>query len=190
MKTIGIITIHKIYNYGSAFQAFALQQVCKEMGYKTEIIDYNFPNEYHSDNKYMTQDDIQPNEPMWIKMLFAKALMRQHKGVDSFVRKYQHLSSKSYSSPDQLKVAPPTYDVYISGSDQLWNPRYCNGDPAFMLHFAPDAAHKVSYAASIGVNTIPTDLITKYTELLSRYAHISVRENSAKQVIQIGRAHV
>ena len=184
MKTIGIITIHKIYNYGSAFQAFALQQVCEEKGFKVEIIDYDFPNEFHVDNKYKTQGDTQPNEPKWIKMLFAKALMRQHKGVDSFVKKYQHLSGKSYSSPDELKEAAPAYDVYITGSDQLWNPRFCNGDPAFMLHFAPDNALKISYAASIGANAIPNDLISRYKELLSRYAHISVRENSGKQLIK------
>lgn len=47
MKTIGIITIHRIYNYGSVLQAFALQQVCKKFGYHTEIIDYKFPNEFH-----------------------------------------------------------------------------------------------------------------------------------------------
>ena len=184
MKTIGIITIHKIYNYGSAFQAFALQQVCEEMGFKVDIIDYNFPNKFHVDNKYKTQGDTLPNEPKWIKILFAKALVRQHRGIDDFVKKYQQLSSKSYSSPDELKKSAPIYDIYITGSDQLWNPRFCNGDPAFMLHFAPDSAHKISYAASIGANAIPEELNPRYKELLSRYAHIAVRENSGRRVIK------
>lgn len=183
MKTIGIITIHKIYNYGSAFQAYALQHVCEEMGFKVEIIDYDFPNEYHADNKYKTQGDTQPNEPQWIKILFAKALIRQHKGIDAFVKRYQHLSSKEFSSPDELKAQAPAYDVYITGSDQLWNPRFCNGDPAFMLHFAPGNALKISYAASIGANAIPEELNPRYKELLSRYAHIAVRENSGRKVI-------
>jgi len=184
METIGIITIHKIHNYGSVLQAYALQHVCEEMGFKVEIIDYNFPNEFHADNKYKTQGDTQPNEPKWIKMLFAKALMRQHKGIDSFVKKYQHLSCKSYSSPEDLKAQVPTYDIYITGSDQLWNPRFCNGDPAFMLHFAPDNALKISYAASVGANAIPEELNPRYMELLSRYAHIAVRENSGRRVIK------
>ena len=184
MKTLGIITIHKIHNYGSVLQAYALQQVCEEMGFKVEIIDYNFPNKFHADNKYKTQGDTQPNEPKWVKMLFAKALMRQHKGIDTFVKKFQHLSSKSYSSPDELEAQAPAYDVYITGSDQLWNPRFCNGDPAFMLHFDPDNALIISYAASIGANAIPDDLNPRYKELLSRYAHISVRENSGRQVVK------
>ena len=86
--------------------------------------------------------------------MFANALLKQHKGIAQFVQTYQHLTSLVYNSPEELKSNPPHYDVYITGSDQLWNPRYCNGDPAFMLHFAPSKALKIAYAASIGINSI------------------------------------
>lgn len=184
MKSIGIITIHKINNYGSVFQAYALQKACEDLGCKAEIIDYNFPNQAHANNKYVTHGDTQPNEPRWIKMLYAFDLIRQHKGISAFVGKYQHLSVKQYNSPDELKSDAPQYDVYITGSDQLWNPRHCNGDPAFMLHFAPDNALKISYAASISANKLPEELHPIYKELLGRYAHIAVRENSGVQVIK------
>ena len=183
MKTIGIITIHKINNYGSVFQAYALQQVCENLGYRAEIIDYNFPNVQHSDNKYAVVEDMLPTEPKWIKLLFAKDLLQQHKGIAQFVAKYQHLSQQMYHSPEELRVAPPHYDVYITGSDQLWSPRHCNGDPAFMLHFAPNEALKISYAASIGAKDIPEELRPIYKELLGRYRHIGVRENSGVEVI-------
>lgn len=184
MESIGIITIHKINNYGSVLQAYALQKVCEELGYKAEIIDYNFPNQAHANNRYAAHRESQPTEPRWIKMLYALGLSRQHKGVETFVQKYHHLSERQYTSPEELKRNPPKYDIYITGSDQLWNPRYCNGDPAFMLHFAPDDAQKISYAASVGTNTIPEDLKSQYKELLSRYAHISVRENSGVDVVK------
>lgn len=181
---IGIITIHKINNYGSVFQAYALQQVCENLGYKTEIIDYIFPNIQHCNNKYTTKGDTYPNEPKWIKFLFAKALLKQHKGIAQFVQNYQHLTSTVYNSPEELKSNPPQYDVYITGSDQLWNPRHCNADPAFMLHFANDEALKISYAASIGTNSIPKELHSLYKKLLGRYKHIGVRENSGVNVIK------
>ena len=49
---IGIITIHKLINFGTALQAFALQKylqrtICNE----TEIIDYVFPNTFHKGKK-------------------------------------------------------------------------------------------------------------------------------------------
>lgn len=184
VKNIGIITIHKINNYGSVFQAYALQKVCEDLGFKAEIIDYNFPNDFHSFNKYLENNDSQPNEPKWIKLLYALDLKRQHKGIRYFVSKYEHLTSKQYNSPSELEIGAPRYDVYITGSDQLWNPRHCNGDPAFMLHFAPEGALKISYAASIGTNTIPQELQPLYKELLSRYEHIAVRENSGVEVIK------
>lgn len=184
MNTIGIITIHKIHNYGSVLQAYALQRVCEEMGYKVEIIDYVFPNKQHQNNKYSDISDFQPKEPKWIKLLFVNSLLRQHRGIANFVRRYLHLSSESYYAPDDLIINPPKYEIYITGSDQLWNPRWCNGDPAFLLHFAPDNALKISYAASIGANCIPDELKPQYKYLLERYAHISVRENSGIQGVK------
>lgn len=184
MKSIGIITIHKINNYGSVLQAYALQKICEDLGYKVEIIDYDFPNDFHRSNKYATSSDTQSNEPKWIKALFAKALVRQHRGIRSFVDNYQHLSAKKYHQVEDFASNPPAYDIYITGSDQLWSPRHCNGDPAFMLYFAPDNALKISYAASIGANAIPEELKKVYVELLSRYKHISVRENSGVEVIR------
>lgn len=184
MKSIGIITIHKINNYGSVFQAYALQRACEELGYKTEIIDYNYPNTFHLPQKYASQVDSQPNEPRWIKFLYAFDLIKQHKGIRKFVTEHENLSPKQYNHPDELAADVPHYDVYITGSDQLWNPRHCNGDPVFLLHFAPDNALKISYAASIGANSIPNELKLQYKELLGRYAHISVRENSGAQVVK------
>lgn len=184
MKSLGIITIHRIFNYGSVFQAYALQQVCEDLGYRTEIIDYRYPNVQHQNNWFATMGNSQSNEPKWIKYLFVKALLRQHKGISNFVYRYQHLSPITYNSPEELKKNPPRYDVYITGSDQLWNPCYCNGDPAFLLHFAPDDALKISYAASIGMRDIPLELHMLYKELLDRYKHISVREDSGINVIR------
>ena len=184
MKTVGIITIHKINNYGSVLQAYALQKVCEDLGYKTEIIDYVFPNKYHVQHRYPAKCDTQPNEPRWIKMLYAPALIRQHKGIHNFVNKYQHLSKNQYNLPEELIQNVPEYDVYITGSDQLWNPRYCGGDPAFLLNFAPNDARKISYAASLGVDALPAELVKLYRIFLNRYQYISVREKSSVKVIQ------
>ena len=46
-KRVGIITMHKVPNFGSALQAYALQQKVDSLGCDAEIIDYYYPNEYH-----------------------------------------------------------------------------------------------------------------------------------------------
>lgn len=57
MKTIGIITIVKVNNYGAELQAFALQRKLNLMGYKAEIIDYLFIKTRNS-RKRRYQDPI------------------------------------------------------------------------------------------------------------------------------------
>ena len=47
MKKVGIITVHRLPNWGSVMQGYALQQVIKQLGYKSECIDYKYPNEWH-----------------------------------------------------------------------------------------------------------------------------------------------
>jgi hypothetical protein len=37
---IGILTFHRVYNYGAVLQSYALQKVIKQLGYDVEIIDY------------------------------------------------------------------------------------------------------------------------------------------------------
>ena len=41
-KKVGIITLHRVVNYGSVLQTYALQEKIKDLGYEVEIIDY-FP---------------------------------------------------------------------------------------------------------------------------------------------------
>ena len=38
MKTIGIITYHHYYNYGTMLQALALQEKVEQLGYQAELI--------------------------------------------------------------------------------------------------------------------------------------------------------
>lgn len=182
METIGIITIHKIYNYGSIFQAYALQKVCEEIGYDVEIIDYTFPNMFHRDNKYSTDVDKQRQEPLFIKLLYAFAILKQHRGMNAFIKKYYNLSSCCYNHPNELIENVPKYNIYITGSDQVWNPRHTKGDPAYMLHFAPDYSLKIAYAAS-STARIPNDLKEEMKRLLLRYNKIGVREESGSEAI-------
>lgn len=183
MKRIGIITIHKIYNYGSVLQAYALQVVCESLGYVVEVIDYKFPNEFHQ-SKFGNRRDprLSFNEKL-IKLLFLWKLFLQHKHIQKFVYKFLNLSKDEYLSPQQLKRNPPVYDIYMTGSDQVWNPRYCCGDTSFLLDFV-EGAKKISYSASIGSSDIDKTYYDIYSVLLEKYAYISVREQSGKSLIE------
>lgn len=55
--TVGIITMHRVLNFGSVLQTYALQQTVSNLGYSSEIIDYKFPNSEHF--MYLEKSDEQ-----------------------------------------------------------------------------------------------------------------------------------
>lgn len=187
MDTIGIITIHRIYNYGSVLQTYALQQVLEMLGYDVETIDYIFPNDFHNLPTNRIPTIAAPTMSIKEKLLkycYGFGLLRQHKEISRFLHEKVHLSTEQYHHPKQLALNPPKYDIYITGSDQVWNPRYCKGDPSFLLHFAADESKKVAYAASIGIDKIEDQYIDIYKKLWSRYDAIGVREKSGETVVE------
>lgn len=47
MNKVGIITMHRVVNYGSALQAWATQKIIQIIGCDPVIIDYVYPNKKH-----------------------------------------------------------------------------------------------------------------------------------------------
>ncbi len=181
------MTMHKVINYGSALQAYALQKVIRGMGYNAEIIDYVFPNAYH-----LSEQQLQDIEITWksyvkkyipVKTAWRFAQNRQDK-VKKFWKEYLNLSGSIYSTSEELHSAPPIYDMYITGSDQVWNPRFMKGDSSFFLSFAPDGARKIAFSPSFACADIPKSHAPAYKELLSEYSYISVRERNGVQLIK------
>lgn len=178
---IGIITMHKVLNFGSALQAYALQRKLKEMGYESEIIDYDFPP------KKRKKSSIR--NTIYGIVVFLRALVMgfpqkgKKKRFEAFYDKFYHLSSKKYDV-STIDVDPPKYDVYMSGSDQVWNPRHIGKDANFLLAFAPKGVYKISFASSFATSNINDAYKEMYQKYLSDYVDISVREPSGARLVK------
>ncbi len=92
--------------------------------------------------------------------------------------------SKPYRGIDELYRNPPEYDVYITGSDQVWNPtqNYCL-EPYFLTFVKNKNARKISYASSIGIDQLLPKEKKDFKRWLSSYNSISVREKTAQRVL-------
>lgn len=182
---IGIITMHKVQNYGSALQAYALEKKVRDLGYSSEIIDYIYPNKYHL--SYQQKKTVKIFLRRFISYLFdiisGGTKLRKKKAFEIFYKKY-FLLSKSYSTLEQIRKEPPCYDLYITGSDQVWNPRFVRNDTTFMLSFVPDGSHCVSYASSFAANDIPEQFRILYAKELAKYSCISVRETTGIEIVR------
>ena len=195
---IGIITICKVNNYGAELQAFATQKKLEQMGFEAEIIDYI----YYKNWKFKDTPKSAPfivlslKEKImyWIKYRFINRLVetilptisqsnrkRRKNYLDFFkLEKF----SPSYYSMDELYANYPKYDVYVVGSDQVWNPSASSSIEPYFLTFAPKESKKISYASSFGVSEINPALQNRYRELLNNIDFISVREKSGVDLVQ------
>ena len=91
---------------------------------------------------------------------------------------------REYRSVMSLYYDPPKYDVYMVGSDQIWNPRICSNIAPYFLDFAPDGARCVSYASSFGVNELSGPVFYKYKQWLKRFSYIGLREKSGVNIVK------
>lgn len=180
---IATITCHDVYNYGASLQAYALQNHLESQGHQVEIIDYKPP--YLSGHFSLSAVSERYNKPI-IKQLYILAKLysrlkrfpKKHT-FDAFTSQFLKRTSTRYSSVEQLRTNPPEADVYIAGSDQIWNTILPNGhDAAFYLDFGK-SVRKISYAASFATKKFFNGATEFVAEKLKNFDAISVRESSA-----------
>lgn len=190
MKKVGILTTFRQPNWGSVLQAYALQQVINDLGYDSELIDYKYPNKFHWKRGKKWGKPAPKTLRNTLKELKDKILiflgLRSAPMMDllnSFIDREMKVS-KPILSYDELHANPPIYDIYVSGSDQIWNPNTMLGDLSYMFDFAPLNSKKISYASSFSCKSIPSKLKKQYEESLSDFCALSVRENNGKDIIK------
>lgn len=191
---VGIITTFRQPNWGSVLQAYALAKVIEQMNYDVEVIDYKYPNEFHwqRGKKWGVNPNTLKAKLHKIKVYFLCMLKLRSKPMmellNSFIKKNMKLS-RQIDSYESLHENPPIYDIYVSGSDQIWNPNTMLGDMSYMFDFVPNGNKKISYASSFSCVSIPNSLKDIYKNNLSTYSALSVRENNGRKIIRqlIGR---
>lgn len=182
MKTkILLVTIFDNINFGTYLQALATGTVLQRMGAEVQILWYERPWQ-----RLRTSFDKYFPFVRHIGWLYA-----QIKGNKGYIQKYncrqfvkKHIPiTKLYYSYDEIKKNPPKANVYLTGSDQVWNTSHNKGiESVYYLDFVKKGK-KVAYAASIGQNEIDPKYVDETRKLLSQYEAISVREKSAIKLL-------
>lgn len=177
---IGIITMHKVINFGSLLQAYALQEKIKQLGYENEIIDYDFPPKK---NLSLVQRIIFWIYSFLVNVFSLGAIWRKKNRFKRFYNLNIRTTEKLYTN-QSIHCNPPVYDIYMSGSDQVWNPNFIKADTSFLLSFAPLEKKHVSYASSFAVNELDENFCNLYAEYLGKYQNICVRERSGVDIVK------
>lgn len=167
--------MHRVKNCGSNLQAYALQHKLQQMGHDAELIDYYY--QPPASKTFSIQNIIS----FFLDAITGFPKRRQNSRFKKFQEKY-YKTSRFYDK-DSIKENPPVYDLYMSGSDQVWNPRYIKDDTNFMLSFADASCRKISYASSFACADIPEEYTEKYADALNQYDYISVREQEGIDIV-------
>ncbi len=186
MKAAGLITFHFANHYGAQLQAYATMRAVEQLGTPCELIDYRLPHTTQTNRLYrkgMSPKTLLINGHT---LLHHKALRRRNERFAAFVTEKMHCSKMQYESNEALRAAPPVYDLYIAGSDQIWSPSiFANGrfDPAFFLTFATEG-RKISYASSFGGTSIPESMEDELEQYLQSFDAVSARETRTQEILE------
>ena len=163
-----IITIHHIHNFGSVFQAYALQKFLQNNGHDAQIIDYR-PAYYEVGRNRL--------KSLAGKVLNLKAYLARKKKFERFIKHSIHLSSKPAHTEEDLRKQFGDCDgVIIAGGDQLWNSYHpCGNDDAYKLTFAPKAK-KMAYGTSMGRDNFTEEELETLAKKTADFRKIMLRE--------------
>lgn len=96
-----------------------------------------------------------------------------------------------YTSLDYEEVTNDA-DMFITGSDQIWNP-FCGGyNPMMFLEFVNDGTKCISYSSSISQPNVHPMVEQRMKTALSKFEHIAVREQRSVELLNdlLGRTDV
>ena len=192
---IGILTFWQTEdNYGQILQCYALQEFLQFLGHETFLVRASSGSERKPSFKDQFMDKLRTayrlrSFPLYLlKNAFQSGLFlitygrfREHhinRGFDSFRK--NHLNCTDIYNLQMLTDNPPEADMFIVGSDQIWN----TTDGIYFLSWAPDSVGKVAYAASFGARVSTPDFCELISPWIKRFDHVSVREQSGVSICQ------
>lgn len=174
---IAIATFHKTINYGAVFQAYALQTVLKKMGHEPFLIDNDMEVNVWNIGSWLGSTP-QKTIDKWI-------FLKRGFAFSTFRKKFLTMDSAKFKGIDHLKKNPPKAEVYICGSDQVWNYNYVKveNEQLFWLNFGDNTVKRIGYAPSFGVSELPDAVSNRFSKYIKGFTAIGVREKSAIELV-------
>lgn len=190
---IALITSEESFlnNYGAALQGYAIFNTMESLGHSVVIVRYRggcpsastyLKSLYRYCNrifhKYLKKSPFVSANSKGIKV--------QQTHFMRFQKEHLVFWNKKRLEWFQIKHRYPKVDIYICGSDQIWNPNYKGGynDPGYFLDFAPAGKKRIAYAPSFACDDIPTTAQADLKYYIDKFYAVSVREKEGTDIIE------
>ncbi len=181
MKKIGILTFSRVRNYGAVLQSWALKNIILKLGHSCEIINY-------SNNFLSVKYKLMPNHKIFnFKELILDILRLPLKLLETYnfckFNSFLYSNKKIFFKRD-LYSLNDKYDLFIVGSDQVWNLDLTGNDTSYFLDFVTDNYKKNAYAASFGKDRLTEEQKKIFRYFLEKFNKLSVREIQGQNIIK------
>ena len=185
---VGVITFHGSHNHGSVLQAYATQETIKKLGYDVEIINFRMESQKRYYSLYPRGYGIRMlGQDILMLPLHLKRRERAKKFED-FIGK-MNLSGPEMKNREELQQVVDRYDVYLTGSDQIWSnriPELVGSSEDFtgvyFLDFAKNDKPRIAYASSVG--EITYEELKDKKKYLDKFTYISTREKYGVDLLE------
>ena len=181
---------HGSRNYGGLLQAYALCEFLNIYGFCAKQIDLPAISTVASNplRKLVSSPwHYLKKLPCWayekLQELLIKVLNRSVL-LDNIERNEKIDSFRTHQIPhvDFSDSINDEFDVFICGSDQIWNPYAFRKE--YFLEFAQKNKKRFAYAASIAKKDLPQESLEKMKPLIDNLDYVSVREISALNLLR------
>lgn len=179
MKKVAILTFSNTTNYGAVLQAYALKNKLINLGYDAEVLNYNCQAVKEREKIHVFDKNIRVTIKN-ILLIYPKFIRKIT--FKKFVRRENLYTKKTYNDKN-ISSTNNEYDIYVVGSDQVWNLQLSGYDYHYFLNFVSENKTKVSYAASLGSDEIDFQEYSMVVKFLKKFNYIALRESSSINVL-------
>lgn len=202
MAKIGVVSIYDMNNVGNRVQSYALCRALERLGHTPVVI----PNQPYPGWTEPTPDGSAP-QPVpgstqesvldTARRLVASGdwwglgekarrmvvMLARVPELRRFTQQNMSVDPRHILAPGDGEQLRDSYDAFVVGSDQVWNPDYRFGCPTDFLRFA-HPHQRIAYAASVGRSDLSSGWTAHFREMLTDFGPISVRERTGVELIR------
>lgn len=186
---LGIVTLIDYSNYGNRLQNYAVCSLLGSYGAHVETLHLSILDNCDlrglsglKRRLYYMLPDCVGDALYRLFQMTPQERLRQ-KRFRKFTREHMMVRRLKYKSTRlAAKRLAERFDLFVTGSDQVWNPAF-GGEGRFFLTFAPPEK-RIAFAASVGVEEIPADREEQYGRWMREMRFISVREEAAADLTE------
>lgn len=179
-KNIAIVTWLGNGNYGTSLQSFALHKKLQVLGYNVCFLKYVQSSFNYKNFIKFILSKIRIDSDNWKSLIFRPLVSAKQAKLSRFISENYNIHKPINTKRELQKLIAET-DVFVTGSDQIWNTKY-HFDPFFFLDFAGNSK-RIAYASSIGLQDFPEEHKAKLKTLLASFSHIGLRETTAVNAV-------